>query len=168
MVNTGGVTSPPTSNEALAEATARVGDRWTLLVVDALLDGPRRFGELSELVGGIAPNVLTARLRALETDGVLRSMPYSTRPVRLEYELTDAGHELGGVLALLGAWGRRQVGGSDRGGHSGQAGSGQAGSELAAPRAAHRACGTELVARLWCPTCDRPVDDPSHDDLEHL
>ncbi len=34
--------------------------------------------------------------------------------------------------------------------------------------AAHRACGTELVARLWCPTCDRPVDDPSHDDLEHL
>ena len=163
MVNTGGVTSRSTPNEALAEATARVGDRWTLLVVDALLDGPRRFGELSELLGGIAPNVLTARLRALEADGVLRSTPYSTRPVRLEYELTDAGHELGGVLALLGSWGRRQVGGGDRGGHGVPAGSGPA-----APRAAHRACGTELVARLWCPTCDRPVDDPSHDDLEHL
>ena len=51
------------ARSALADALAAVGDRWTLLLVAALLDGPRRFGELQEEVAGIAPNVLTQRLR---------------------------------------------------------------------------------------------------------
>lgn len=139
---------------ALAEAVDRVGDRWTLLVVDALLRGPRRFGELSEEVAGIAPNVLTARLRQLELDGVVRSTPYSQRPMRLEYELTDAGRELSGALAMLATWGQRQAGG--RGGPGGPHG----------PE--HRACGSPLETRLWCPTCDVVVDDPDADELEHL
>lgn len=136
----------------LAEATDRIGDRWTLLVVDALLGGPLRFGEVSEAVGGIAPNVLTKRLRQLEADGVVRSVPYSVRPLRVVYELTDAGRELAGALALLRSWGERQ---------SGRALSGAA-------HASHRTCGTTLEARLWCPTCDRSVDDPESDELEHL
>lgn len=138
---------------ALAHAVERIGDRWTLLVVDALLDGPRRFGELSQAVGGIAPNVLTSRLRQLEADGVVRTAPYSQRPRRVAYELTDAGRELAGALALLAAWGGRQRGPdiARSGGH-----------------ATHRTCGAPLEARLWCPTCDRPVDDPEADELEHL
>lgn len=143
--------SPPRTDgghAALVEAVERVGDRWTLLLVDALLGGPRRFGELSERVGGIAPNVLTARLRQLEEDGLVRATPYSRRPLRMEYELTDAGHDLAGALALLTTWGRR------RGGAAG-------GPE-------HLACGTALEARLWCPTCDVAVGDPGHDELEHL
>lgn len=141
----------------LVAAADRIGDRWTLLVVDALRRGPLRFGELSDAVAGIAPNVLTARLRQLEADGVVRSTPYSRRPLRMEYELTGAGAELGGALALLAAWGRRQS----------AAASGVPTGEWA-PELEHRDCGTQLVTRLWCPTCDRPVDDPGADDLERL
>jgi DNA-binding HxlR family transcriptional regulator len=145
--------TPPS---ALAEAVDRVGDRWTLLMVDALMGGPRRFGELADDVGRIAPNVLTARLRQLEIDGVVRATPYSRRPLRMEYELTDAGRELAGALALLAAWGRRQAGGV----------AGRVQGEAQGPE--HVACGTVMVTRLWCPTCDRAVDDPEADELEHL
>ena len=64
---------------ALAEALERVGDRWTLLIVEALLDGPRRFGDLLDQVKGIAPNILTQRLRHLERQAVVVSRPYSER-----------------------------------------------------------------------------------------
>ena len=122
---------------ALDDALTRIGDRWTLLVVDALLDGPRRFVDLSTEVGGIAPNVLTARLRQLEADGLVHAAPYSERPVRLAYELTDPGRRLADALALLATWG---------------AGLSQRPGEVH-----HGACGSTLEARLWCPTCDRPV-----------
>ena len=59
----------PPSNSALDLAMAMVGDRWTLLVVDALLEGPLRFKDLGEAVPGLAPNVLSARLRRLEQKG---------------------------------------------------------------------------------------------------
>ncbi|HEV3055562.1 MAG TPA: helix-turn-helix domain-containing protein, partial [Solirubrobacteraceae bacterium] len=70
---------------ALADALATVGDRWTLLIVAALLDGPRRFGELQAQVEGIAPNVLTQRLRQLERNTLVIARPYSERPPRFEY-----------------------------------------------------------------------------------
>src|ERR1700759_979099 len=64
----------------LAEALARVGDRWTLLVVEALLPGPRRFNELLSQIPGIAANILSERLKRLERDGLLIARPYSQRP----------------------------------------------------------------------------------------
>jgi DNA-binding HxlR family transcriptional regulator len=143
--------TPPRTDgarSALVDAVERVGDRWTLLLVDVLLRGPQRFGELSEQIDGIAPNVLTARLRQLEEDGVVRATPYSRRPLRVEYELTDAGRELAGALSLLATWGGRR------------------GGDATGPE--HLACGTALETRLWCPTCDVAVDDPGHDELEHL
>src|SRR4029078_6517320 len=73
---------------ALESALDRVGDRWSRLVVDALLDGPRRFGELREALPGIAPNILTDRLRRLERERILVSAPYSTRPPRHAYTTT--------------------------------------------------------------------------------
>src|SRR4051812_25628360 len=85
--------TPPVSRP-LDDALERIGDRWTLLVVDALLAGPRRFGELGEQVEGIAPNILTRRLRQLEADGIVVAAPYSHRPVRLSYELTGPGRDL--------------------------------------------------------------------------
>ncbi len=93
---------------ALADALSAVGDRWTLLIVAALLEGPRRFGELSEEVAGIAPNVLTQRLRALEGNALVLARPYSERPPRFVYELSDAGRELAGVLRLRAGWGGAQ------------------------------------------------------------
>lgn len=86
-------------------AVARVGDRWALLLVAALLDGPRRFNELLEAVPGIAANILAQRLRHLEHEGVVTARPYSRRPLRMVYELTAAGHGLAGALRLLARWG---------------------------------------------------------------
>src|SRR4051812_46242431 len=91
----------------LAEALAAVGDRWTLLIVDALLVGPRRFNDLQQDTNGIAPNILAARLRRLEDDGLVVAAPYSQRPPRFVYELTAAGRELAGALRLLAGWGAR-------------------------------------------------------------
>ena len=73
-------TVPPTietvnDRSALADALATIGDRWTLLVIAALLDGPRRFGDLQEEVERIAPNVLTQRLRQLERNALVVARP---------------------------------------------------------------------------------------------
>ena len=128
-----------TASAALDWAAARVGDRWTLLIVNALLTGPLRFGELAGALPGIATNVLSQRLKRLEADRLVVSNAYSARPPRFSYELTQAGRELGGVLALLAHWGAVAGGGEG---------------------VRHTTCGTPLEARWWCPTCDRPVDDP--------
>ncbi len=136
-----------TPTSALAEALARVGDRWTLLIVAALLDGPRRFGELQRELEGIAPNVLTQRLRHLEREGMVVADRYSERPPRFVYELAASGRELAGALRMLADWGARR---SDEG---------------ETPR--HAACGTALEASWWCSTCERPVDSDSIEEL-HL
>ena len=126
------------ADSPLAAALDAVGDRWTLLLVEALLDGPRRFGELEEALGGIAPNVLSQRLRRLESEGLVVADPYSQRPPRFIYELSASGRELAGALRLLADWGARQREGAD------------------GPR--HEACGSMLEARWWCPTCERPAE----------
>ena len=132
----------------LAAALERVGDRWSLLLIEALLDGPRRFGELSESVAGIAPNILSERLKRLEGERIVRSTPYSERPPRFSYALTDEGQELAGVLRLLADWGSR-------------------GSAHAEPMR-HALCGTPVEARLWCPTCARSIDEPEADGLRFV
>ena len=91
----------------LAEALARVGDRWTLLVVQALLPGPRRFNDLLSLIPGIAANILSERLKRLERDALLLARPYSERPPRAAYELTAEGKDLAGALRLLAHLGPR-------------------------------------------------------------
>jgi DNA-binding HxlR family transcriptional regulator len=122
----------------LESALDRVGDRWSLLVVDALLDGPRRFGELRESLPTIAPNILTDRLRRLERERILVSTPYSTRPPRMEYALTGDGRDLASALRLLSDWGSRRTGGEPL---------------------RHDRCGTPIEARWFCPTCGVPVGD---------
>jgi len=123
------------SDEPLARALERVGDRWMLLVVGALLDGPRRFGELADDVVGIAPNTLSDRLRRLVADGLVLARPYSRRPLRSVYELTATGRELAGVLRLLAGWSGEQE------------------------ALRHPVCGTPMEARWYCPTCARVVED---------
>ena len=138
----------PPAQTPLAAALERVGDRWSLLLIEALLEGPRRFGELSEAVAGIAPNILAERLRRLEGERVVRAVPYSERPPRFTYALTDEGLELAGVLRLLADWGSR-------------------GSAHAEPMR-HGLCGTPVEARLWCPTCARSLDEPEADGLRFV
>ena len=75
-------------------AVIAVGDRWTLLLVAALLEAPRRFNELQADLAGIVPNVLTQHLRHLEGEGIVPAQRYSERPPRFLYELTSSGREL--------------------------------------------------------------------------
>src|SRR4030088_973496 len=82
----------------LEEALASVGDRWTLLVVAALLDGPRRFGDLQRALRGIPPTVLSARLRRLGEQRLVAAPPCSKRRPRYVYELTSSGTDLAGAL----------------------------------------------------------------------
>jgi DNA-binding HxlR family transcriptional regulator len=119
-------------------ALERVGDRWSLLLVEALLDGSRRFNELQESVAGIAPNILTDRLRRLEREGVVHARPYTDRPPRMEYALTAAGRDLAGALRLLADWGARRSDDVDP--------------------VRHELCGTPLEAHWYCPTCTVLVD----------
>ena len=72
---------------ALASAVEVVADRWSLLVIDALLTGSLRFNDLADAVGGIAPNALSQRLKHLEREGIVVARPYSRRPPRFSYEL---------------------------------------------------------------------------------
>src|SRR5918997_832030 len=92
----------------LEAALDRVGDRWSLLLVESLLDGPRRFGELRDALPSIAPNILTDRLRRLEREGIVLARPYQERPPRAEYSLTADGRDLAGALRLLADWGGRR------------------------------------------------------------
>ena len=100
----------PAPPDDLDAAVRRIGDRWTLLVVDALRSGPMRYGELESALAGIAPTVLARRLKDLEADGLVTVAPYQDRPVRMAYELTAAGTELAGALDLLRQWGASQRG----------------------------------------------------------
>jgi DNA-binding HxlR family transcriptional regulator len=132
----------PVDNQGLEAAARLVGDRWSLRLVGALLDGDRTFGELSEVVEGIAPTILTARLKALQGQGLVVGVPYERRPLRMRYSLTADGRSLATALATLSAWG------ADREGH-------------ASGLSRHATCGARLETRTWCPTCERVVDDDS-------
>jgi DNA-binding HxlR family transcriptional regulator len=137
--------------DALAEAAQRIGDRWSLLVIAALLPGPRRFGDLLSDLDGIAPNILSKRLARLEAEGLVVGEPYSRRPVRHAYRLTAAGADLAGALRMLAQWGA-----SHRAAHP-------AGADEGLPT--HSACGTALEARWYCPTCGEVVDDVASADV---
>lgn len=138
----------PGEQSPLTEAVERIGDRWSLLVVEALLAGARRFNDLQSDVPGIAPNILSRRLRHLEQCGVVVSTRYCDRPVRHLYELTAAGHELASALRLLSGWAGRHAD--------------------AAEVVRHTSCGTVAETRWYCPTCARVLDDDEASELHHL
>jgi DNA-binding HxlR family transcriptional regulator len=149
MPTTGAET--PTSPDPLVEAVNQIGDRWSLLVVEALLSGPRRFGELLDEIDGLAPNILSSRLKQLERDRLVTSEPYSERPRRHVYRLTAAGDELAGVVRLLTQWAASRHAASTGGPSTGGL--------------AHQTCGTPLEAQWFCPTCGAVVEAEQADDL---
>jgi DNA-binding HxlR family transcriptional regulator len=111
--------------------------------VERLLDGPARFNDLLAGIAGIAPNILTDRLRRLERERVVHAVPYSDRPLRMEYALTADGRDLASAVRLLADWGGRRA--TD--------------GEPAHETLRHDACGTPLEARWYCPTCERSIAD---------
>jgi DNA-binding HxlR family transcriptional regulator len=91
-------------------AAQLLGKRWTGLLLDALLDGPRRFCELTSLVEGLSDRVLSDRLRELETEGIVQRIVYPQIPVRVEYQLTAKGYALKPVVDAIHAWAEQWIG----------------------------------------------------------
>lgn len=117
----------------VAKSLEIIGNRWTLLLVRDLLKGPRRFGDLQRGLAGIAPNILSDRLKLMEEHGLVARRFYSDHPPRAEYELTERGRELGVVVGALATWGTRHV-------HR-------------ASSLVHDACGHPVEMKYYCARC---------------
>jgi DNA-binding HxlR family transcriptional regulator len=125
---------------SLARGLDLIGDWWSPLILRDLFLGVVRFDELVEDLG-ISRNLLTRRLRALATNGIVDRVAYQRRPMRYEYRLTAAGRDLVPVLLALTAWGDR----------------------WAAPRQGrpivfrHARCNHECIASVTCSACGEPL-----------
>ena len=91
---------------AVGAVLARVGDKWSVLVVTLLGAGPRRFSEIRRGVGGISQRMLTLTLRGLERDGLVTRTVTPSAPPRVDYALTALGRSLSPPVEALGAWAR--------------------------------------------------------------
>lgn len=88
---------------------ARIGDKWSTLVIHALADSSLRFSELRSRVGVVTAKVLTQSLRALERDGLVKRTIYAQVPPRVDYELTDLGCSLLEPLTILRDWAEKNA-----------------------------------------------------------
>jgi DNA-binding HxlR family transcriptional regulator len=89
---------------ALGEILDRIGDKWTIMVVGALSEGPMRFNAIMRFVDGVSHRMLTITLRGLESDGLVKRTAYATIPPKVEYELTKLGRSLIEPLTALSDW----------------------------------------------------------------
>ena len=131
----------------IAAALGVLGERWSLLAIRELSYGVRRFDQIAKFTGA-SRDILADRLRRLEAVHVIRTTPYSQRPPRFVYELSDDGAELAGALRLLADWGARVA--------------------RDAEPMRHAACGTPLEARWYCPTCARAVESAEADQVRYV
>jgi DNA-binding HxlR family transcriptional regulator len=92
---------------AVSEVLARVGDKWTILVVSELGHGPKRFNEIRRALGSISQRMLTLTLRGLERDGLVTRTVFPTIPPKVEYELTQLGRSLLEPVSGIGLWARQ-------------------------------------------------------------
>ena len=83
---------------------ARIGERWSMLVVMLLRDGPRRFNDIKRAAGGISQQMLTRTLRALERDGMVTRTIFPTSPPQVEYRLTELGQSMSEPVLAFGRW----------------------------------------------------------------
>ena len=121
----------------VAKSLELVGERWTLLIVRDLLAGPRRYQDLQGSLPGIAPTLLSERLKAMEEHGLVTREFYSDHPPRAQYALTARGRELGMVIGALATWGARHLDPT--------------------AKLVNTDCGHEVHLRYVCPTCDAKV-----------
>ncbi len=99
-----------TACQAVSDVLSRVGDKWTVLVVELLSGGPMRFNELRRAIGNISQKMLTSTLRGLERDGIVTRTVFATVPPRVDYELTALGRELREPVLALAGWARENIG----------------------------------------------------------
>ena len=92
------------SCQPVTEILARIGGKWTVMVISTLGDGPLRFGELKRRIDGISQKMLTSTLRDLEMDGMVNRTVTPVIPPRVDYELTPLGRDLLVSLRAIGEW----------------------------------------------------------------
>lgn len=119
-----------------------VGDRWTFLVLRELYMGATRFEEI-QIQTQATPQMMASRLKALEADGMVERQPYSEKPLRYEYRLTDKGWAFYPVIYALRAWGETWRKEKD---------------EEVAMHFVHRECGHDVGLANICPHCGTPVE----------
>jgi DNA-binding HxlR family transcriptional regulator len=102
-----GTLHDPSDCRTISEILARVGDKWTILVVGVLGNGTKRFNEIRRELGSISQRMLTLTLRGLERDGLVTRTVFPTVPPKVEYELTKLGRSLLDPVNALGAWVRK-------------------------------------------------------------
>ena len=95
--------------KAMVEVLARVGDKWTIMIVAALSDGPMRYGELHRNIGDISQRMLTLTLKGLTEDGIVSRTVYPSIPPRVDYELTELGFSLRASLIPLRDWASENI-----------------------------------------------------------
>lgn len=96
----------PEECQTVGEVLDRIGDKWSVLVVATLGDGPKRFSELRRSIASISQRMLTLTLRGLERDGLISRTVFPTIPPRVDYELTELGRSLLRPVRALGSWAR--------------------------------------------------------------
>ncbi|MBW0252843.1 helix-turn-helix domain-containing protein [Cellulomonas sp. PS-H5] len=94
----------PAESGFIREVLDRIGDKWTMLVVSTLGNGPLRYSDLQASIPGISQRMLTVTLKALERDGLVTRTAYPEVPPRVEYELTDLGRSLSDAVLSMAAW----------------------------------------------------------------
>ena len=104
MREEGGHAAVAPSCQPVTDILARVGDKWSVLVVMLLGNGSKRFNEMRRLIGGISQRMLTLTLRGLERDGLVTRTVFPTVPPRVDYALTELGRSLLPPISALGAW----------------------------------------------------------------
>ena len=100
----------PEDCRAVSDVLSRVGDKWTILVVSELGQGPKRFNEIRRALGSISQRMLTLTLRGLERDGLVTRTVFPTIPPKVEYELTRLGRSLLEPVNGIGLWARQHQG----------------------------------------------------------
>ena len=108
------VTTPPHDLEnadckKISQVLARVGEKWTILIIMLLTNGPRRFTEIKRTINGISQRMLTLCLRDLERDGLVKRTVFAVMPPHVEYELTPLGRSLTEPVIALGTWAQAHV-----------------------------------------------------------
>ncbi len=95
--------------QKINQVLARIGEKWSVLIIVMLADGPRRFTEIKRGVAGISQRMLTLSLRALERDGLISRTVHAVMPPHVEYELTALGRSLQEPVVALGCWASKHI-----------------------------------------------------------
>jgi DNA-binding HxlR family transcriptional regulator len=121
----------------VAKSLEFLGERWTLLIVRDLFSGPKKFHDLLRSLKGVAPGVLSHRLKVLEDHTIIARRMYSEHPPRAEYTLSERGLELRPVVRALAIWGGRHL--------------------EPGPVLVHNRCETRIEMAYYCPACNELI-----------